>query len=345
MLDYVEKLSSCFNFQPRNFELIVWTEFERGKGHGHWVDFELTDNFKASKTYSGKVTDSMRKRMRKALEALFISTESRLLFNKYKNKRIWFKLSHLTLTLSGYQRFISDSEIYNKCFKPFIRHMKEIHGMTKYFWKAERQLNGNLHYHVLSNLYLDLEIIRNTWNRFQDNLGFITDFCQVFHHRNAPSIDIRYVRNSLEIRRYIMKYMSKNQKNETREQNRLKFYPVKWLTDMSELSKWADIMEHRQHGLIDGKVWDCSDNLKGFKFNSVDLSSEDQSIVSDLVKRFSSYRFDSDYFTYISFPDDQYLTHCPNRLKQAYIDNFRYLIEKEKIRSMEKRYKLMNNPK
>ena len=59
----------------------------------------------------------------------------------------------VTLTLPSVQRH-EDNVIKQQILKPFIEELKERYGVKYYFWKAEIQENGNIHFHLIIDHYI-----------------------------------------------------------------------------------------------------------------------------------------------------------------------------------------------
>jgi len=135
-----------------------------------------------------ELSEHSRKRLRKAIDyMIYISIEKNIQgselisrdFNsefinkkgdKYK-KPVPFKLSFITLTLSATQHN-SDEEIKSKLLNHFLTDLRRKHNVNYYIWKAEKQENGNIHFHILTNRYIPHNYIRESWNSIQNKAGF-----------------------------------------------------------------------------------------------------------------------------------------------------------------------------
>jgi len=135
-----------------------------------------------------ELSEHSRKRLRKAIDyMIYISKEKNIQgseiisrdFNsefinkkgdKY-NKPVPFKLSFITLTLSATQHN-SDEEIKSKLLNHFLTDLRRKHNVNYYIWKAEKQENGNIHFHILTNRYIPHNYIRESWNSIQNKPGF-----------------------------------------------------------------------------------------------------------------------------------------------------------------------------
>ncbi len=102
--------------------------------------------------------------------------ENGLILEKEKGtiykKPINYKLTFITLTLSSTQVH-SDNEIKAQLLNQFLIELRRDHGVQMYIWKAEKQQNQNIHFHILTDKYIPWRPLRALWNRIQNKLGYI----------------------------------------------------------------------------------------------------------------------------------------------------------------------------
>ena len=191
--------------------------------------FQLPKNTSNQK-YTGILTDSAAKKIKNLLD---IWINAIMVFNIYNYQRFERKktfITFATLTLPAKQNH-TDKEIARKIFTPFIDKIKYHFRIEAYFYRAERQQNGNIHYHVLFDRYVKFEDLKNLWNQTTEKLNYITEFEKIHHHRSPNSVDIRTIPNLAHIQKYITKYVVKNESIEK----------------------------------IEGRVWFCSHNISNLK--------------------------------------------------------------------------------
>lgn len=70
----------------------------------------------------------------------------------------------LTLTLPATQ-IHTDKELTYYCLHPFLAYLKKYKKIRYFVWKKELQKNGNLHYHLVTDKYIDALLLRRVWNR------------------------------------------------------------------------------------------------------------------------------------------------------------------------------------
>ena len=227
-------------------------------------------------TYSGKMTSHAANRIRKKVDLLCQLSPEKMVWNPIAKKFQPFRLSFVTLTIST-KSIVDPREGYKLLFAPFLRAMRS-QGHVSYIWKGELQQRGQPHWHLTCNAWLHMNWVRDTWNNLQSKAGLLDDYFAEHGHRNAPSTEIKSVRNLKRIDLYLAKYISKKDSNGT----------------------WS------------GKVWGCSDNLRtGQQFTFSTSFLDEEAIRAEVeAGRAAQKRFDT--FTVTSHPRPKTLLN-PNR--------------------------------
>ena len=95
----------------------------------------------------------------------------------------------ITLTLPSAQ--VHDDRVINRqCLQPFLVGLKRHHGITHYFWRAEAQENGNVHYHILTDRYIDKRDLQLEWLRAINKLGYEDRYYEQSGKVDAPCTDV-----------------------------------------------------------------------------------------------------------------------------------------------------------
>lgn len=116
----------------------------------------------------------------KEIQGLEILSKSQAFTTEYEKLDkfkipVTYKLAMITLTLPAAQ-IHTDEEIKAKCLNQFLIEIRKASGLKDYIWKAERQENNNIHFHILINQYIHYAKIRDTWNRIVKKLGYIDNY-------------------------------------------------------------------------------------------------------------------------------------------------------------------------
>lgn len=149
------------------------------------------------------------KRLKDALNYLFITSLNQTVWCNKLKKRFNFKINFITLTLSEKQKH-TDQEIKKLLLEPFLKWII-YKGASGYVWKAERQNNGNIHFHITTNQYIYYMDIRNKWNTLQFKHGYLKKRLQCDGDLNPNSTDVKAVVNEKKAVKYMFKYVLKKE--------------------------------------------------------------------------------------------------------------------------------------
>jgi hypothetical protein len=222
-----------------------------------------------------------------------------------------FKLNFITLTLPSAQEPGTDRELKRGPLKVWIQKMKRHFGMHDYVWKAEVQENGNLHFHITTNVYIPWQDIRDTWNECLEGTGMIDRFEAKFGHRNPNSTDVHSVRKVKNLAAYMVKYMAK--KNEGRRN-------------------------------IEGKVWGCSKNLTGTDRAETLIDSETADLIRDITTQLPDSVKESEHCTFIYLTDAQWKFWITGRYLQLYEEWKKRVIARGRQHSIAKTLRTSKKP-
>lgn len=197
-----------------------------------WCHFKTSSHERAFSTpihhvQKGIMSGKAIQRIKTAVQWLTYLAKPKRIYMKKEDKHFTFKIGLLTLTLSSKQEH-TDREIKRLLLQPFLRRMRQQYRVRNYIWKAEAQQNGNIHFHLVIDKFIHYMDLRNTWNTIQEGQGYITRS----GIENPNSTDVHSVKNVRNLAAYLCKYLAKNEKDKR---------------------------------LIEGKLWDCNEELKAIK--------------------------------------------------------------------------------
>ncbi len=214
------------------------------------------------KGYTGKLSAYSRKRLKKAIQLIVASSIPKEAPNFKTGKTYKFKVNFITLTLPSPQGSITDKSIKTQCLDPFIKRLKRKYKLNSYVWRAERQGNGNLHFHMITDCWIHYEKMRNDWNDCIGKLGFIEEFKKKHGHSNPNSTDIHSITRIKNLSQYFSKYMAKDELTQEAAMNIPHASHAYGLPKPSKKKVYWKVCKKEVDCLIEGKVWDCSKNLK-----------------------------------------------------------------------------------
>lgn len=152
-----------------------------------------------------------------------------------------FKMNFITLTLPATQEHTT-AEITAVCLNQFLTECKTKFNLQNYVWRLEFQKNGNAHYHIATDTYIDYSDCKLIWNRCLQKLNYVARYQEKMHgmtfseyvsiysqNGKTPfnvlrerfgrgtatrwaspnTVDVRAVSNAKNIAFYISKYITK----------------------------------------------------------------------------------------------------------------------------------------
>lgn len=266
--------------------------------------------------HNGMISSIARRKISRSVDYLTCMAKSKLMPRPWHGKHFTFKVSFLTLTLSSAQVH-SDQVIKSKLLNQFLIEMTRRWNVKLYLWRAEKQKNGNIHFHIMTDAFIPWNESRNVWNRIQQKLGYVTRYrenrrlwhSEGFHFdpryskkwpyarqlkafkdgtrtdwENPNSVDIhslRYIRN---IKAYLTSEVAKNHKM-TAEQKR-----------MYDALPEAEQEKIKLKTRVSGQLWSCSNNLANLSGGNVDVDSGIEDELERIKQHNNKSVYDSDYF-------------------------------------------------
>jgi len=264
-----------------------------------------------SRTAEGKVSTQAKRKMNKALDYLLLVTNQKTVTNNYTGRSFKFKIAFITLTLPSKQ-IHDDNTIKNNCLNQLLIELKKHYKVKNYIWRAEKQKNGNIHFHILVDKFIPYQELRDRWNRIIEKLNYITNYRteqKKWHskgfkprpelyktwskkkqlqaylrnskiHWNSPNTtDIHSIQKIRNIKNYISKYLTKNEIN-----NKIQ-------TDTQ-----TDIAQQK------GRIWSCNQELSKTKGLKIYPDNELQDEIKILQKHPKVKVYQHPYFTILYFP-------------------------------------------
>lgn len=191
------------------------------------------------KFHNFELSENSRRNLKKKIEYLFAFSDEKKV-KTFKNKVFKFKCAFITLTLS-YKQCDPTYRIVEKIFQPFLDRCRKLWGLKNYVYRLEFQRNGNVHFHLVTDCYIDYYELRRVWNECQNYLGYVEmyknelqslnwvvyrekflkngDYKKCYNDWKSAknrmlepnSVDVRVARENTNIDNYIAKYFSKKE--------------------------------------------------------------------------------------------------------------------------------------
>lgn len=310
------------------------------------------DQFKDNR-HNGKISLIAKRKIKSGLDYMLFLAKPKKLPNSRGGKKRTFKIVFITLTLSSDQVH-TDQVIKRELLNQFLIEAKKKWGVTLNLWKAEKQKNGRIHFHFITDKTIDKNELRNVWNRIQQKLGYVTRYreAQNLWHRdgfkynpkyaprwdyaaqkkayeeglrtdwdNPNSTDIHSVRHVINLKAYFSKEISKNPVPAAINRPHEKC-PVCGGTMRTDKDNFRcdDCLHSKTH--VSGMLWGCSVLLTHLPGGRTDVDSSIQAELDAIAGSGHAYVYNARYYS-IYYTDYKLLTElkCEQLLEcfEAYI--------------------------
>lgn len=208
----------------------------------------------------------------------------------------------ITVTLPSDQVH-PDKVITRQCLGPFLQWLKRSHGTEHFFWRAEAQQNGRIHYHILTDRYIRAEDLQVAWNHAVNKLGYVDRYTEASGSDTPPSTEVHAIRDKVKDKRtgelrscdpvdYLLDYLMDAPAPEAIDPNE----PEEKKGPRKLIGKWRrkdGSFETYEARAIDGRCWGMSDGLRTIRepraIASVRLiTALEQAREQDKVRRFDN---------------------------------------------------------
>ena len=249
---------------------------------------------------SGKANNSINKR----IDWLLHLCTNKKSWNKALNKWFYWKANFITLTLSSKQ-IHSDHKIKTKLLNHFFLTAKREWKMKNYIWRAESQTNGNIHFHIITDVWIPWQELQTEWNSIQDKLGYVSKYQKTNGIQSPNSTDIHSLKNINNIAKYLSKYCSKNSKGITVS---TKLANSEYLIFSPKKKNWKYPKKNANfYRAVNGRLWGSNQELS--KLDKVRIKATDD-LKFALVKAQNikpNMRIDFDFVSIFKFQIKDYL--------------------------------------
>lgn len=277
------------------------SEFRR---HAHLLD--------SKRTPAGNVSKIAKRKITKAIDYLLLFASDKKVTAIKSGRKFNFKIAFITLTLPS-QQIHSDNEIKRKCLNSFLIELSKYENVHNYIWRAEKQKNGSIHFHIIIDKFVHWNDIRNRWNRIVNKLGYVDRYRASMKEFYKDGFKVRneLIKNWSEVkqrasykRNLETGYHSPNSTDvhSIKQIHNLTHYFIKYLTKNENNPKDQTSKEEEKHKQT-GRIWGASRNLQNIKGASIILDSELQTELETIIAETNCKAYTSDYFSifYIDF--------------------------------------------
>lgn len=189
-----------------------------------------------------------------------------------QNNQVARRFTFVTLTLCAKQMH-TDNYLKRHALGRFILECERRHGVRDYFWRAEPQNNGNIHFHLLLATEIPWRKVRDYWNCILDSLGYLEQYTHKMYNMYCSGFKV-----------------SGNQYDKRTKEQQYKAYQAgvkaRWRdpnsTDIHRLEKTKNaaayvckyVSKDEGSRKIEGRIWGCSDSLRALKTPQFEVTAE-----------------------------------------------------------------------
>lgn len=144
-----------------------------------------------SVAHNFELSPQARKNLRSKVTWLYHFAKKQTIVTRKGKHLTNLKMNFTTLKLPSEQIHPSDF-ITKNCLNQLFIEIKKKYVFENYVWRLEYQKNGNLHYHIATDTYIDYSFLLNTWNRILNKYGYVTQYTRKFSQFSLSD----YIKNS-----------------------------------------------------------------------------------------------------------------------------------------------------
>ena len=281
-----------------------------------------------SNLHNGKISLIAKRKIKNGLDYMLFLAKPKKLPNSRAGKKRSFKLNFITLTLSSDQAH-SDQVVKQKILHPFLLEARRKWNVTLYLWKAEKQKNGRIHFHIITDKFIPWVELRNVWNKHQQTLGYVTGYRddQKLWHRdgfkynpkyalkwnrsaqlkayqeglrtdwdNPNSVDIHKTRHIINLKAYFSKEISKDPDPASFNCPKEKC-PICGCTMQTRKGNFRCNSCLHSNTHISGMLWGCSVLLTDLPGGRTDVDTGIQAELDAIAGSGKSYVFNARYYS------------------------------------------------
>ena len=272
----------------------------------HWENSKPLSNpskslENVSKDHKGKVSTVAKRKINKAIEYLLFLAGDKRLPDSPHGKFFKFKLSFVTLTLPSTQVH-SDNEIKEKCLNQFFIEARKKWNVHNYIWRAEKQLNGNIHFHILTDRFIPWSELRDCWNRITNKLDYVERYRNEMRRFHSEGFQVRQdLLAKWEYKSQVRAYQ-KGKANDWSSPNSTDVHAVYKIRNITAyLSKYCT--KNEQNAGLTGRLWGSSYGLSNIPGAKLVRDSKVNEVIDKLFEKYSPKVYNGKYFTscFISF--------------------------------------------
>jgi len=288
-------------------------------------NFNRDEQFKSSKN-NNVLSNNSKRKITKCINYLLTITSNKKAFSYKYKKSFNFKLAFITLTLSSKQ-IHDDNFIKSYLLNHFLITLKRKFNVQNYLWKAELQRNGNIHFHILVDNYINYQELKDAWNNIQEKFGYVSRYRNKIKrfYKNGFKLNMKYIQTWSKEKQY-QAYL-KNLQTDWNSPNSTDVHALRKVNNVQSylLKYMCKDLEGRE---IQGRTWGANIALTNMRPFTDLLDTEASNLFKKLIRDLKLKTIQTDYYTLIFYNLEQL---CNTRYNVLYQDLSSYFQELNKL--------------
>jgi len=266
--------------------------------------------------HHGKVSSVAKRKISKAIEYLLFLANEKVLPNTAHGKSYSFKLAFVTLTLPSRQ-IHSDQEIKAKCLNQMLIEMRKKWNVRNYIWRAEKQANGNIHFHILVDKFIPWSELRDSWNRITNKLDYVNNYRKEM---------VRFHSGGFKVRSELLRSWEYKAQIRAYKRGKLNDWSSPNSTDIHSIHKVKNIKAYvckyvskdEQSAGLSGRLWGCNYELSDIPGAQLIIDSHISDAINRLFDKHKPKVYDGAYFSTAVITFDMLTDSDSNELFKAF---------------------------
>lgn len=285
--------------------------------------------------HDGEMSKKAVKRLYVALDWMLLCARKKSADHVNRSGSFNFKLSMLTLTLPAAQ-FHTDLYIKKMMLNEFLTIARKKYNLQNYIWKAEKQGNGNIHFHLILDKYIFYKDINRIWNNILNTHGYISKYTENQEKKHAngfyyeksmskrwnktaqlkaykngirthwqqptATTDIHSLRKITNAKAYLGKYVTKNPDVQYEVNKYAEMYKKKYKKESVPFETYQKIKAEVKKKLsVQGNLWYISQSLSKLKGICIEITNEIGAELNAFRKKFKDKVLYKDYCAIYKF--------------------------------------------
>jgi len=275
------------------FKQIHWVPSRPGRIKRHNIA-------KEKKAHNGNISDVARRKINKSINYLLFLANDKVLPDTAHGRSYKFRIAFITLTLPSKQ-IHPDNVIKTRCLNQLLIELTRYYRVKNYIWRAEKQKNGNIHFHIIIDKFVPWSELRNRWNRIINKLAYVDNYRK----------DIKqFHSNGFQVRQDLIAQWSYKSQINAYQRGRASDWSSPNSTDIHAVHKIKDLQAYfskyfiksEQNKGLKGRLWGCNYQLSSIPGAKVVVDSEVSAAFNHIFDKYKPKCYKSENFsvTYVS---------------------------------------------